>query len=91
VSHAQVALVECPNCGRPLDGAFCATCGQKVRSLNPTLHDLLLDLTHELLHVDGKIFQSVRLLLMRPGFLTREYFEGRGYRVPLPATVGMDD
>ena len=69
---------------RPLDGAFCATCGQKVRSRNPTLHDLLHDLTHELLHVDGKIFQSVRLLLMRPGFLTREYFEGRRARYISP-------
>jgi hypothetical protein len=32
---------------------------------------------HELLHLDGKIFRSVRLLVTRPGFLTREIFRGR--------------
>ena len=74
----------CPNCGRRFDGAFCATCGQKATPLNPTLHDFLHDFTHELLHVDGKIFQSVRLLLLRPGFLSREWFEGRRARYITP-------
>ena len=35
------------------------------------------ELTHEILNVDGKIFRSLRLLLTRPGFLTREIFAGR--------------
>lgn len=35
------------------------------------------DLTHELLHVDSKIFQSFWLLFRRPGFLTAEYWAGR--------------
>ena len=39
---------------------------------------------HELLHVDGKIFRSVRLLLMRPGLLTHEYFRGRRARYISP-------
>jgi hypothetical protein len=84
MTHAPVALKSCPNCGRLLDGAFCADCGQKVTALNPTVHDFLHDLTHELLHVDGKIFRSVRLLTTRPGFLTREYFEGRRARYVSP-------
>jgi hypothetical protein len=84
VSHVEVALEQCPNCGRALDGAFCAACGQKVGPINPTFHDLLHDLTHEFLHVDGKIFRSVRLLLTRPGFLSREYFEGRRARYISP-------
>jgi hypothetical protein len=87
MSHAPVALTSCPNCGRDLDGAFCAACGQKVAALNPTFHDLLHDLVHELLHVDGKIFQSVRLLLTRPGFLSREYFEGRRTRYVSPVRL----
>jgi hypothetical protein len=80
----DVALTECPNCGHPLDGRFCAACGQKNSSINPTVHDFLHDLTHELLHVDGKIFQSVLLLLTKPGFLTREYFAGRRARYISP-------
>lgn len=31
----------------------------------------------EVVNVDGKIFRSLRLLLTRPGFLTREIFAGR--------------
>jgi len=84
MTTARVDFFECPNCGRRLDGGFCADCGQKVTPINPTAHDFLHDLTHELLHVDGKIFQSVRLLLTRPGFLTREYFLGRRARYVSP-------
>jgi hypothetical protein len=45
--------------------------------LRPTVHYFAHELTHELLHFDGKIFRSLRLLLTRPGFLTREIFAGR--------------
>jgi hypothetical protein len=82
--NQRAGLSHCPNCGRLLDGAFCAGCGQKAAALNPTLHDFFHDLTHELLHVDGKIFTSVRLLLLRPGLLSREWFEGRRARYISP-------
>jgi len=45
--------------------------------LNPTLGYFLHELTQELLNVDGKIFRSVRFLVTRPGFLTREILAGR--------------
>jgi len=79
-----VAPTTCPNCGRDLEGAYCAACGQKVAPLNPTFHDLMHDIVHEFLHVDGKIFHSVRLLLTRPGFLSYEYFNGRRARYVSP-------
>ena len=70
----------CYNCGIRLAGTFCANCGQKAQALDPSLAHLLHDLTHELLHFDGKIFKSVWTLVARPGVLTREYFEGRRAR-----------
>lgn len=33
-----------------------------------------------MLHVDGRIVQSIRRLLLSPGFLTREYLQGRRAR-----------
>jgi hypothetical protein len=33
-----------------------------------------------MLHVDGRIVQSIRRLLLSPGFLTREYIQGRRAR-----------
>ena len=71
------AASACLNCGTPLAGAYCSACGQKVTPLAPTLGYFLHELTHELLHVDGKIVRSVRLLLTKPGFLTREILAGR--------------
>lgn len=67
----------CPNCTAPRAGLYCSACGQKAAPLNPSLRFFLHELAHELLDIDGKIFRSVRLLVTRPGFLTREIFAGR--------------
>jgi len=72
----------CRNCGHPLAGApYCARCGQK--QLHP--HDLGLahawhHVLHELTHVDGKIFTTLRLLFTRPGQLTLDFVEGKRAR-----------
>ena len=70
----------CYNCGATLAGNFCAACGQKGQPLDPDLGDLLHDLSHELLHFDGKIVRSIWTLLMKPGVLTRDYVAGRRVR-----------
>jgi hypothetical protein len=84
MTRVATGMTHCANCGAALHGSYCGACGQKATALNPTTHDFLHDLTHELLHVDGKIFKSVRLLLTKPGFLTREHFEGRRARYISP-------
>jgi hypothetical protein len=77
VSQAVVDYANCTNCGAALHGGYCGDCGQKATPLNPTIGHFLHDLLHEILHVDGKIFRSFRLLLTKPGFLTLELFHGR--------------
>jgi hypothetical protein len=79
MSHVADSAV-CYNCQASLTGPYCAACGQKAQPLNPSAHDVLHDVTHEMLHVDGRIFRSVQRLLFSPGFLTREYVEGRRTR-----------
>ena len=83
-SHAAPTSGDCLNCGAPLRGSFCAICGQKSVKPNPTFHDLWHEFIHEMLHVDGRLFQSIKLLFMRPGFLTREYCQGRRARYLAP-------
>ena len=80
----DVILTACPNCGAPLDARYCGTCGQKAAPLNPSLGEFAHELVHEVAHVDGKIVQSTRLLLTRPGFLSREQFDGRRARYISP-------
>ncbi|HET7434589.1 MAG TPA: DUF3667 domain-containing protein [Thermoanaerobaculia bacterium] len=38
------------------------------------------ELTHEILHVDSKLFTTLRLLMTKPGQLTADYFGGRRSR-----------
>ncbi|MCB9073879.1 MAG: DUF3667 domain-containing protein [Bdellovibrionaceae bacterium] len=73
--------MQCANCGYKNDGKYCSQCGQKMElHLNPTLHDLIHDGVHEFLHIDGKIFNTIYVLLRYPGKLTKEFLQGR--RVP---------
>jgi hypothetical protein len=68
----------CHNCEALLAGAWCAHCGQKSSALNPTWHDVVHEWLHEILHLDGKIFQTLRTLFLAPGALTAEH--NRGHR-----------
>lgn len=80
-SASGVGLTICSNCGEAMAGAFCATCGER----QPGHHDLSLrhfahELFEELVHVDSKLFTTLRNLIARPGFLPAEYFAGRKTR-----------
>jgi uncharacterized protein DUF3667 len=84
MTSSATGLTSCTNCRATLGGPFCAQCGQKVAALNPSFGEFLHELFHEFLHFDGKIVQSVRQLLIAPGFLSREHFEGRRARYVSP-------
>ena len=51
------------------------------------MHDFVHEATHEFLHLDGKILQTVKLLVLRPGALTREFLTGRRARYISPVRV----
>ena len=64
---------------------FCARCGEK----QPNHHDLTVghfahELVHELVHLDSKLFRTLRELMLMPGQLTAEYFAGRKKRYIAP-------
>jgi hypothetical protein len=86
-TKVDAATAACPNSGSSLVDSYCASCGQKAAPVAPGLGYLVHELTHEVLNVDGKIFRTLRLLLTRPGFLTREIFRGRraSYLSPIRA------
>jgi Na+/H+ antiporter NhaC len=45
-----------------------------------SVHDFAHEAVHEFLHLDGKIGRSLKLLVARPGELTREFVAGRRAR-----------
>ena len=75
----QQAAAACASCNKPLSGRYCSHCGE--RALDPhsltVRHFIAHTLAHEVLHLDGKIWRTLRNLVFRPGFLTSEYFAGR--------------
>lgn len=76
----------CLNCGTSLSGEFCHRCGQKAhvhRTLTAWWHDLV----HGVLHLDGKIWRTLPLLVWRPGQLTRRYIQGERARFVSPMAL----
>lgn len=76
----------CGNCGVSVDGRYCGQCGQKAhihRSLSAIGHDL----AHGVLHIDGKIWNTLPLLFFKPGQLTRRYIAGE--RVKFLSPMGL--
>jgi hypothetical protein len=85
--HTAVLETVCGNCGAELGGAFCHACGQKATGPDISLHDFFHDALHEFAHVDGKIIQTVRLLITKPGMLTKEFLSHRRARYISPLRV----
>jgi hypothetical protein len=80
----ESAPLRCLNCDASMTGRFCAVCGQATTDPDPTLREYLHDLAAEFLLWDGKLFSTFRLLVTKPGELTRDYFAGRRVRFIAP-------
>jgi hypothetical protein len=63
-----------------LAGLFCSHCGQRDVPRHPTTKELVGDAYDELVGWDGKLARTIRLLLTRPGELTRAAIEGQRTR-----------
>lgn len=67
----------CLNCGAIVNERYCTHCGQENLEPKESVTHLIAHFFEDLTHFDGKFFTTVRDLLLRPGFLTREYVAGR--------------
>ena len=76
----------CLNCGTALIGPHCHNCGQ-AGHVHRTLTAWWHDLAHGVLHLDGKIWRTLPLLVWRPGELTRRYIEGERARFVSPLAL----
>lgn len=74
----------CANCGTALQGEFCCVCGQSIHSSLKSLHGMLEESLEVAFHLDGRFVHTLPPLLLNPGFLTQEYFNGRRVRYIAP-------
>lgn len=75
-----VPAPECANCGAPLNGRFCAACGQRHEPHIHSVAHFAAEGFESISHADSRLWRTLGYLLSRPGFLTREFLAGRRMR-----------
>ena len=74
----------CPNCGKPVIGAYCAICGQPRDVNRRSIWGLVKVLVEDIASFDSRIMRTGWALVLRPGELASAFREGRTQRY-LPA------
>lgn len=67
---------ECSNCGTPLKGQICHSCGQDSDILQRPFWNHVLEILDGQLGLDGKLWRTLPALMFRPGYVTRQYLGG---------------
>jgi len=70
-------IQSCENCHLPLNGPFCANCGQEADSKLKYFWVVIMHLLDDIFSFDSRASRTLFPLLTRPAFLTNEYFAGR--------------
>lgn len=68
-------------------GAFCARCGQRAVPPHPSIREFVGEAFAELTGWDGKFVETFKLLLAKPGAVTRQFIEGRRVRFISPVRL----
>lgn len=78
----------CKSCGQQFQGRYCNDCGEKViEAADRSFRKFLSDIIEAMTLADNKFFRSLILIILRPGFLSREMAEGRRVKYLRPLSV----
>ena len=73
----------CSNCNSELTDIYCSKCGQKNVGLL-TFKEILTEFFDNIFSLDSKLFISLKYLIIKPGYLTLEYWSGKKSRYISP-------
>ncbi len=81
----------CENCATPLLGQYCHACGQSTHNPLRNAWHALEELVESFWHLDGRVFRTLRDLLVPPGLVANRYLAGHrvDYVAPLRLFVVM--
>jgi hypothetical protein len=68
---------DCLNCGTIVQGRYCHVCGQENVVPKETFWHMVTHFFYDITHFDSSFFVTVKDLLFKPGFLSREYMLGK--------------
>jgi hypothetical protein len=78
VSHIPLRKEkDCLNCGAEVQGRYCQDCGQENIVPHETFWHMVTHFFYDITHFDSKFFETVKDLLFKPGFLTKQYVLGK--------------
>jgi len=79
----------CLNCGTTVPDRYCPHCGQENTEPHETFWHMVQHFLYDITHFDSKFFDSMKFLLLKPGFLPAEYIRGKraGYLNPIKKYV----
>ena len=83
----HVAPSHCHNCGAAVNYNYCCVCGQETRLHVPSAAEFIHEFVGHYIAFEGRLWQTLGLLLFKPGFLTWEYMQGRRARYVQPLRV----
>jgi hypothetical protein len=84
---AQATSRQCGNCGAQLLGEHCYACGQPVKGLVRHFGSILGDFFDSVLNLDARTLRTLAPLLVKPGYLSLEYFKGHRVRYVSPVRL----
>jgi hypothetical protein len=70
----------CLNCGSIVEERYCTHCGQENLEPKELASHLFRHFFEDITHYDSKVFTTIKDLLFKPGFLTKEYLAGKRVR-----------
>ena len=76
----------CKNCGATLSGNFCANCGQTSEIHRVTFGHFAHEFFHAFTHTDKGILLLMKELITRPGYVAKEYLDGKRKKYFNPLT-----
>lgn len=78
MSHSHLRKEKnCLNCNAIVAERYCQHCGQENTIPKETVAHLVGHFIEDVTHFDGKFFSSMKYLLTRPGYLSKQYVLGK--------------
>ena len=74
----------CPNCESPNVEDYCASCGQRSGTLHIPVRAIVSETMLSIFAFDSRVWQTLFILIRRPGLLTRHYLDGKRARYVAP-------
>lgn len=80
---------KCLNCGAELKGKYCHACGQEAIGKVPSIWKFIMVYINHTFVWDPRFFRTLKLLVLKPGQLTNDYFEGKHHSQEHPIKLNM--